>query len=320
MNEEPPLCIWSKFKKHFREIIETNHYYNKLFGFLQQSNSNVLLYGYHGFPTDLYIDEVIKAKFDINILYKQECIWNKDVHYIYNQRFLEIDLIHPSLTKNMHSVLKFIISIIKNKNINNDKHFIIIKHIDILTQNDYNTFRIILERYSSNASFICTTHKLDKIDFPVKSRFILMRIPLMTHKHILDIFSKYLKTKLNKHLVAIKTRDIVRAIFIAQIEENDKEVVVTKEFCTMYFPPVYDFVKQFNNKKYSLDSIKQFSYKCFQFNISIPQLARDILTIFPEKKKYNLIQTASDIDHELHLTNRGREPIYIESFLCSILL
>ena len=319
MNEENSSCIWSNFKNHFREIIENNEYYSKLFDFLSQSNNNVLLYGYHGFPTDLYIDEVIKAKFGMKTLYKQECIWNKDVHYIYNQRFLEIDLIHPLLTKNIQCISNFIISIIKNKNINNDKHFIIIKHIDVLTQNDYNTFRIILEKYSANAFFVCTTHKLDKIDFPVKSRFALMRIPLMTHKEILNIFSKYLKRPLNKHLVAVKTRDIVRAIFIAQVEENDKELV-TKEFCTMYFPPVYEFVKTFNNKKYSIESIKQFSYKCFQFNISIQQLARDILTIFPEKKKYNLIQMASDIDHELNLTNKGREPIYIESFLCSILL
>lgn len=319
MNDETSSCIWSTFKKNFRQIIEHNEYYDRLFGFLKQTNSNVLLYGCHGFPTDLYIDEVIKARFDMVTLYKQECVWNKDVHYIYNQRFLEIDLMHPLLTKNIQSISNFIINVIKNKNINNDKHFIIIKHIDVLTQNDYNSFRIILERYSTNAFFVCTTHKLDKIDFPVKSRFTLIRMPLMTHKEILQIFSKYLKIKMNKHLVSTKTRDIVRAIFIAQIEQNDKELV-TKEFCTMNFPPVYQFVKTFNNKKYSIESIKQFSYKCFQFNITIPQLAQDILTIFPEKKKFHLIEMASSIDHGLNLTNKGREPIYIEAFLCSILL
>lgn len=319
MNEESSSCIWSTFKKSFREIIKNNEHYERLFQFLKQSNNNILLFGSYGFPTDLFIDEVIKERFDMMTLYKQECVWSKDIHYLYNKHFLEIDLTHPSLSKNIQAISNFILNIIKNKNISNDKHFIIIKHIDILTQNDYNSFRIILERYSANAFFLCTTHKPDNIDIPIKSRFAMMRIPLMQHKEIVDIFSKYLKIKLNKHLVAMKTRDIVRAIFIAQIEQNDSELV-TKEFCTMNFPPVYEFIKTFNNKKYSIESIKQFSYKCFQFNISIPQLTHDILKIFPEKKKFHLIKMASEIDHSLNLTNKGREPIYIESFLCSILL
>lgn len=319
MNKHSTSCIWSIFKCNFKEIIESNDYYSMLLYFLQKTSSNILLYGHYGFPTDLYIDEIIKIKFDIQSIYKQECVWNKDVHYIYNQHFLEIDLMNPLLTKNITSISNFLINIIKNKHINNQKHLIIIKHIDVLTLNDYNSFRIILEKYSSNASFICTTHKLDKIDFPIKSRFTLIRMPLLTHKEIIHIFSKYLEIKLNKHLIAIKTRDIIRAIFIAEVETIDQDVV-TKEFCTMNFPPVYEFLKSFNNKKYNIESIKQFSYKCFQYNISIAQLTRDILTIFPEKKKYHLLKCASDIDHRLNLTNKGREPIYIESFLCSILL
>jgi DNA polymerase III delta prime subunit len=319
MNEDESSYIWTQFKQCFRQIIDNSEYYCKLFYFLKQLNSNVLLYGHYGFPTDLFIDELIKEKYNISTLYKQECIWNKDVHYIYNQHFLEIDLLHPLLTNNIQLVSDFIISVIKHKNINFDKHFIIIKHIDILTQNDYNSFRIILERYSSNAFFFCTTHKFDKIDFPVKSRFALMRIPLFTHIEINDIFSKYLHIKMNKHLVSSKSRDIIRAIFIAQIEQSDSQIV-TMEFCTLHFPPVYDFIKTFNNKKYSLDAIKQFSYKCFQFNITIPQLMQDLLKILPQKKKYNVIHSASTIDHMLNRTNKGREPIYIETFLCNVLL
>lgn len=319
MNEDNSSYIWTLFKQNFRQIIENNKYYNKLFFFLKELNTNVLLYGHYGFPTDLFIDELIKEKYNLSTLYKQECIWNKDVHYIYNQHFLEINLLHPLLTKNIQLISDFIINVIKHKNIHYDKHFIIIKHIDILTQNDYNSFRIILERYSSNAFFLCTTHKFDKIDFPVKSRFALMRIPLFTHKEIFEIFVKYLRMDLNKHLISSKSRDIVKAIFIAQIQHTDPDIV-TKEFCTLNFPPVHDFIKTFNNKKYSLESIKQFSFKCFQFNITIPQLMQDLLKILPEKKKYNIIHSAATIDHMLNRTNKGREPIYIETFLCNVLL
>lgn len=312
-------CLWSVFKDHFIDIIHDNDSYDKLFKFVLNTDNNVLFYGHHGFPTDLLIDEILKHRFNITNLYKQECTWNKDIVYLYNQHFLEIDLMHSSLSKNMSILTKFIISVIKNKNIGNVRHCIIIKHIDLLSQNDYSSFRIMLERYSCNAYFFCTTHKLDKIDVPVKSRFALMRVPLLSHQDILTIFSQYLKIPLNEHLVNIKTRNIIKAIFIANIEQNDK-TIVTKEFCTLNFPPICEFIKGFDKRKGNLDAIRKFSYKCFQFNISIPMLSQDLLKILPNKSKANLIDIASKTDHLLNLTKKGREPLYIEAFLCNVLL
>lgn len=312
-------CFWTIFKNHFINIIHDNETYERTFNFVLNTDNNVLFYGHHGFPIDLLMDEILKHKFNITNLYKQECTWNKDIAYLYNQHFLEIDLMHPSLSKNFANLTKFIISIIKNKNIGNDRHCIIIKHIDMLSQNDYSSFRIMLERYSCNAFFFCTTHKLDKIDVPVKSRFALLRIPLLSHEEILSIFSRYLEIPLNEHLVQARTRDIIKAIFIAQVEHNDK-TIVTKEFCTLNFPPISEFIQKFDKRKNNLDAIRKFSYKCFQFNISIPALTQDLLKILPNKSKANLIEIASKTDHLLNLTKKGREPLYIEAFLCNVLL
>lgn len=312
-------CFWTIFKNNFINIIHDNETYERTFNFVLNTDNNVLFYGHYGFPIDLLMDEILKSKFNITNLYKQECSWNKDITYLYNQHFLEIDLMHPSLSKNFANLTKFIISIIKNKNIGNDRHCIIIKHIDMLSQNDYSSFRIMLERYSCNAYFFCTTHKLDKIDVPVKSRFALLRIPLLSHQDILNIFSLYLEFPLNEHLVQAQTRDIIKAIFIAQIEYNDKSVI-NKEFCTLNFPPICEFVQKFDKRKNNLDAIRKFSYKCFQYNISIPALTHDLLKILPNKSKANLIEIASKTDHQLNLTKKGREPLYIEAFLCNVLL
>ena len=312
--------IWSKFVQNFETIIMNHDYYKKIYEFLIITQNNILLYGSYGFPTDAFIDQILKRKFIIkNGLYKQECIWKKDIPYFHNQHFLEIDLLHPNITKNLNLICEFIKSVIIIKHINNEKHCIVIKQVDILNQNDCNSFRIILEKYSANAFFICTTYKLDKIDSPIKSRFNLIRIPLFTHENISAIFKNYLLVNVNKYLVEIKTRNIIKAIFIAQIEMVD-ENIVTKEFCTFHFPPIYDFMKNFNSKKCCLDSIKQFSYECFQYNITIPLLFEDLLKISPKKKKSELIEIAAHYDHILNLTNKGREPIYIEAFLCNVLL
>ena len=308
--------LWTKFKCFFQEIIKNNAYYSSLFKFLQKYENNILLYGQFGFPTDLFLDEAWKEKFKLKTLHKQECFWNKDMAYLYNQNFLEIDLQHPSISKHIPSLFKFLISIITNKNIFHEKHFIIIKHIDIFSKNEFNSFRIILEKYAYNAYFVCTTHKLDKIDIPVKSRFSLLRIPLFSHQEVLDTFDR-IQRPLNSHLKSLKTRDVIKALFIAQIElcEND---ILTKEFCTLHFPPITELFA--SDKKPSIDDIRQFSYKCFQYNITITQLLQDILKIVPAKKKFNVINAASEKDRMLSITNKGRELIYLEAFLDNILL
>lgn len=311
--------IWSKFKNNFLNIIKKNDYYCKIFEYLIITNNNALLYGHYGFPTDDFLNEVLKYRFKLLTIHKQECFWKKDIPYLHNQYFLEIDLSHPSMTKHIDRVSDFLKNVINTKHINNIKHCIIIKHVDILSQNDFNSFRIILEKYSYNAFFFCTTFKLDKIDMPIKSRFDLIRMPLFQHEEICNIFELYLGTQLNKYLKDIKTRNIIKSIFISEIEINNPSLI-TKEFCIFHFPPLYEFVEKFTPKKNSLDSIKKLAYQCFQYNVSIPLLLKDLLIIMPKKKKQFLIKNACHFDYLLNNTNKGREPLYIEAFLCNILL
>lgn len=307
-------CYWSLFQKHFKQIIHQHSYYHQIFNFLTTTQNNALLYGAYGFPTDLFVDEIIKTKFNTDYLYKKECTWNKDIIYYTNQHFLEINLMHPSIPKDTSVITKFIINIIKNKNINDEKHFIIIKHIDLLNSKDFNCFRIILERFSNNVYFFCTTHKLDRIDVPVKSRFALFRMPLFEHNEILHIFKEYLKTPLNKYLIEDRTRNIIKAIFIA----NCSDAVCNKDYCSFNFPPICEFYK--TAKKHNIDGFRNFAYKCFQYNISLSDILCDLLKLLPDKQKAKAIKIASDIEYMLQHTNKGRECIYIESFLCQVLL
>ena len=296
-----------------------NHdYYAKIFMFLKDYENNVLLYGKDGFPIDLFIHEMLKAKFNlVGPLHKTEChTTNKDIVYYHNPYFLEIDLKHPSMiSKNAalsNALTKFIVNIISNKNITNHKHFIIIKHIDVLNHENYGSFRIILERYSSNVYFLCTANNIDKIDVPVKSRFSLIRMPLFSHDEIKMIFKDYLKCTLNPVLVHDQNmRNIIKIILLQSTQFDGTGI------STLHFPPILDFT---SNKKKSLKMIRQFSYECFQYNITISEIAQDLLKILPKKQKLKALQIAAETDHMLQQTNRGREPIYIESFLCQVFL
>jgi hypothetical protein len=300
--------IWSKFKKVFPDIIKAHEYYGKRLTFLKEYENNILLYGTHGFPTDLFLKEVIRHKF--NTVHKTECLWNKEVPYYHSPYFLEINLMHPLLTKSSTAtgLCPFLISIIKTKNVSGCKHLIIIKNIDMLDKETSISFRIILERYSNNAYFICTAHNLDKLDQPIKSRFSLIRMPLFTHTEIKDIFENKLHTPLNPDLAADKNmRNLIKALYIS--------VEPSLPAANLHFPPVTEIMKT----KCTLQDVRQFAYKCFQYNVSIPELVHDLLIICPKNKKINIIKTGAEIEHLVKLSSKGREALYIEAFLCKII-
>ena len=255
---------------------------------------------------------MIKLKFNIQILNKKELIWNKNVPYYENQYFFEIDLNNPNIPNDYSFLTEMILFIIKNKPVISNKHLIILKNIDKLGDYAF-AFRIILEKFYNNVYFICTTHKISKIESPIKSRFSLIRLRLFTENEINKIFNKYLETS----LIISNNRNIIFCIFISQVKINEPHLI-TNDFCEFNYP----LIKKFLDSKYDLYDIRQFSYKLSQYNLSIMDITRDFMKIYKNdnEKLIQLINIAADVDYILTISNKGREPIYIENFLCQILI
>jgi len=305
------MTLWNKFQMNFGEIINEIDEYKEILDYSIIFNQNLLFYSYIGFPFDLYLDEIIKRKFKINQIYRKEMLWNKTIIYNENQYFLEIDLENPNMPRKLNNLNDMLLFIIKTKSINSDKHLIIIKNIDRLNENFF-AFRIILERYYNNCYFICSTNKINKIELPIKSRFFLFRLRLFKPDEIQMIYHKYLKRELNKNL--IENRNIIFDIFISQTEINEP-LLVDDDFCNLHYPPLKTFI----NSKYSLNDIRQLSYKYCQYNIGIREIVEDLLKI--DKKNYKkIIDISANLDEMLNNTNKCREPMYIEAFLCQILI
>ncbi len=305
------MTLWNKFENNFGDIINEIDEYKKILDYSIIFNQNLLLYSYIGFPYDLFIDEIIKKKFKINQIYRKEMMWNKSIIYNENQYFLEIDLDNPNMPRKLNNLNEMLLFIIKTKSINTDKHLIIIKNIDKLNEMFF-AFRIILEKYYNNCYFICFTNKINKIENPIKSRFFLFRLRLFKSDEIQMIFDKYLKINLNKNL--INNRNIIFNIFITQTEKYEP-LLIDEDFCNLHYPPLKTFLKS----KYSLNDIRQLSYKYCQYNIGIREIVEDLLKI--DNKNYKkIIETSVILDELLNNTNKCREPMFIEAFLCQILI
>lgn len=241
---------------------------------------------------------------------------------------------NPENIKNIEKITPFLLHIIGSKNVKMKKHVIVIKHIDLLSSL-FCEFRIILEKFSHNVIFICTTHYITKIEAPVKSRFSRFRIPLFTFTEIQTIFTDYLHISMNDYLFETKPRNIIKALFLSEIERHPTSTeLLTKEFVELNFPPFVDFIKGYNKNKNNLDDIRGLSYKCCQFNISILQIIQDFICLVDfesyyvnirdsndkNKLKCDIIKIGVEIDYILSQTNKCKEPLYIENLLCQLLL
>jgi len=307
------MTLWNKFNNNFTEIIQNIDEYNKILNFSVNYSYNLLFYSTNGFPFDLFIDEIIKKKFDISQIYRKEILWNKSIIYNENQYFFEIDLNNPNMNKKFKDLTEMLLFIIKSRNINNKKHLIIIKNIDKLNEYFF-SFRIILEKYYNNCFFICTTNQISKIENPIKSRFYLIRFRLFTNLEIQSIFYNFLKYPLNNSLIKNNCRNIFFAIFIGQVELYEPHLI-NEDFCNLNYPPLKHFFKS----KFNLNDIRQLSYKYSQYDLNIKDLVFDLFYLNKFKKKF-IIDNAILLENLLIQSNKGREPIYIETFLNQLLI
>ena len=341
---------WDKLEETFPNIINDNKRYKLILENILLSPNNKLLYSPIGFPIDIFLNRLLIIIFKINDPFnKTEHIWEKSIIYIENQHYIEIDLMNPENIKNIEKITSFLLHIITSKNVKMKKHYIVIKHIDLLSSL-FCDFRIILEKYSHNVVFICTTHFITKLEAPIKSRFSTFRIPLFTFDEIQNIFNNYLKISINDYLIEIKTRDIIKALFISEIERHPSSLeILTKEFVEFNFPPFFDFIKNYNKNKNNLYDIRSLSYKCCQYNVSILQIIQDFIKlvdygtyylnircsytydinninnitnidIIKNNLKFEIIKIGLDIDYLLSQTNKCKEPLYIENLLCQLLI
>ena len=327
--------IWDKLEDVFPEIIREHERYEMILKKIQLSPNNKLLFTPTGFPIDLYLNLVLLRILNIDAPFNNtEHIWEKSIIYVENQHYIEIDLMNPENIKNIEKITPFLLHIISSKNVKMKKHVIVIKHIDLISTL-FCEFRIILEKFSHNVVFISTTHYITRIDAPIKSRFSQFRIPLFTFEEIQTIYRNNLGISMNDYLVETKPRNIIKALFISEIERHPASAeLLTKEFVELNFPPFVEFIRAFNKNKNNLEDIRGLSYKCCQFNISILQIVQDFVRLVDfdyinirdchdkdkNKLKCDIIKIGTDIDYLLSQTNKCKEPLYIENLLCQLLL
>lgn len=299
------INYWNEFYNKYEQILDILPLYkytcNSIFTNNINNVQNCILYGRKGFPFETLIEYAISKFYSVKYpIYKRYPLWNDSLPYIETNYYFCIDTEHPEFPKDISSFVEFIKHIVKIKSIYNEKHIIIIKNIDNITNN--NTcyiFRILLEKFNNNVLFLCTTHNYQMIEKPLKSRMRFFRLPLPTIEQNKQIL-KILKPDFDKE---VYTRNLSLNIF--NIENNISEVLFN-------YPPLLD---TFNKNLKPLE-IRKITYQIFQYKITLAEVIMDcMLMIKDNNKKMKWIEESSIIELQSKNTDNNKTFYFIELVL-----
>ena len=185
--------------KHNKDFLSLIHYKlgYKLYNIISNNNHpNLLIHGVNCSGKTLLIKTVLNDLFDINKYTKKELLTENiiyersDFHYYFDLKLVNNDL----------KFINFIKDIVKSYNHYTNKYnYIILDNFEYLSNLNQDRLRVIFEKSLNTSKIIIITSKLNKINNPLLSRFINIRIPLhnLTDKYI------YFKELLNKNYYVI---------------------------------------------------------------------------------------------------------------------
>lgn len=278
---------WDIFRNHISHILRTYlPIYHEQLNMMQGDLSNIpniLLYSVIGFPLDLLWKEGLKRRFHINNeigecveFIEKECVWGKNIPYRETPYYIQIDMANPDIPNDLELLQELLKTIIGTKCIHSERHIIILENIDHFINKNINrhVFRVLLERFSKNVWFICTTYHYNKLESPLRSRFYCIRFPLPTEDQVNEIMH-YLDDTINNKSVKkqiYKTHNIIKAITTPKNKDEHFYWV-----SSLTYPPLSDYILE--NKTVTIENIRAVVYKAFQAGVTLSEFAKDIIEI-----------------------------------------
>jgi hypothetical protein len=299
-------AAWSTVCANFDKVIALSPDHAKVATFLLdtelESSPNVLFYGTPGFPIDLFVHHLLKRKFNITQV-DNRCTWNNEVIYSENPSYFTIDFANPSQSKNVLTIGAFIKELVSHSSVHTGKHAMVLLNIDKgLTKENVYQFRVLLERYSNNVVFITTTYHRSKIESPLLSRLVSLRIPLLSTEAIRYVCNTLLDVQLPSDHTG---RSLYHAVLVGVIAKERPALLPS--ITRFNVPAIADM------KKPTHDQLRTLAQKIYINDVTIAMLTQDLLNIVSDP--YKLVSAAAHIDCMAAKTDGHRMSIFIEQLL-----
>ena len=322
----------------FKEIINELYYETKRYINLQ----HLIIYGPIGCCKDYVINKLLEN------IYGKNSIELKDIEYTisgYSNMKTKITIKqskhHIVIEPNSNGFDKYLIQEIiqeyaKSELLNilkNNKYYkiIIINKIDNLSYLAQASLRRTMEKYSNTCKFILISDQLSKIIEPIRSRCILLRIPLPTNVQILEILlhicnNEKIKITFNNliNIITNSENKLKNAIWLLDLYKYNINYDTNWKNIISDIVKIIIISKNCNcNKLYNnLKKIREHFYLLFITNIPAPLIIKMIMLnlldyIDDIYIKYNIINITSIFEQRLNLGTR--HIIHIEAYIIKLI-
>ena len=278
---------------------------------------NIILYGNKDSDKLKLLLSIIKCT-NLKLITQDKISWeSNNIYNIFDMK---------NINKEYKKFFDIINILINHKNYYNKKplKFIILKNFNHINSIIQTKLRVIIEKYYITTRFIFLTKNISSIIDPIKSRSLMIRIPILINKEKRMITRLYIKD------LSYKERSIIYdKIYTIN---NEKCIRLFSEYNNslfMNYKTVYEII--YNNlnkisnkdkiKKTDIDKIKEISYNIEKYNLY--DIHSELCKLYIKDYKYTnnvkgtIIKFLSDLEYDY---KKGyRKLIYIESLLIELL-
>lgn len=286
---------------------------------------NILVYGNYGVGKKSRIYSILQHLSNNSIYNKEYIIHNDKVKFYKSAYHIEFDLNHYNL--NDKCILEtFLKSFCETRNIGFDiPKIVIFLNAHLLSKISQYMLRRIIEINSNNVRFIFSLTNLNKLIEPLKSRFILMKIPTPKKNELLKIINK-------------ENNNLTQSQIDLLLEHCDNNINKIKQSIPLLLKNIniienykielnniYDIItsKNYQIKKHYYQ-IRNTIYDLYTDNnnesILFEYLYKKVLkdNNINDNKKIDFIKEVAILNHKMSIGNK--EPLYIERLINTILL
>jgi replication factor C subunit 3/5 len=208
---------------------------------------------------------------------------------------------------------------------------VVINLIDNLSYYAQASLRRTMEKYADSCKFIFISNQLSKIHEPLKSRCLMIRIPLPTDlslcSMILDISHKE-NIKLNgkdiKDIIVKSNNNINKMFGLLELKKYNINITESWDKIIIMIIDIILNKKNYNSKMIPdvIKNVRELLYQLYITNIDFNYIIRDILNkikinIVDPNLRYLIIEEASK--YENRISQGTRYIVHLEAFLIKVI-
>jgi replication factor C subunit 3/5 len=208
---------------------------------------------------------------------------------------------------------------------------VIINTIDNLSYYAQASLRRTMEKYANSCKFIFVSNQLSKIHEPLKSRCLMIRVPLPSNELLTNIAMNIAL----KENIQLKSSDIVEIVKNSNNNINKLYGYLELKKFKVPFTPSWDRIitiivdevlnkKNYNIKKFPelIKEIRDLLYQLFITNIDFHIIIKEIMNdmkskISDNELKYKIIEETSKFENRI--SQGTRHIIHLEAYLIKVM-